>query len=118
IENLAPYGLAGDDRALVNTDFYPARELRPGEFVLTATPYTRDNARGEQGGALVRNFKIVVGSQQPAPEPEPEPEPTPSPTPTPAGPAVPTLQLVNTNTGVVVRELTAGSVIDLAEVGS
>ena len=83
-ENVAPYALAGDTDGDY-MDWTP----QPGDYELTATPYSSENAGGEAGAPLKLSFKVVeAGSQpdpeQPAPTPSPTPTPTPTPTPSPA----------------------------------
>lgn len=71
IENSAPWALAGDTEG----DF---KSWTPGvgRYTLTATPFGRDDAQGDEGSSTTIIFQVVGGEPvEPSPDPEPEPEP-------------------------------------------
>lgn len=53
-ENVAPYALAGN-----NDDDFEAYPFEPGEYTLTAIPYSEDGTGGEQGNSLSISFTVV-----------------------------------------------------------
>ena len=58
-ENVAPYALGGDN----NGNYLPTPALRPGQYVLTATPYSQDRAQGDAGKSLTVTFSIIDPGQ-------------------------------------------------------
>uniref|UniRef100_UPI0012F9F4C0 fasciclin domain-containing protein n=1 Tax=Flexithrix dorotheae TaxID=70993 RepID=UPI0012F9F4C0 len=54
IENVFPYALFGD----VGGNYYEM-DLKAGEYTVTATPYTKSVASGEEGKALSISFSVI-----------------------------------------------------------
>lgn len=85
VENGVPYALFKNLRG----DYFGGN-LQAGEYTLTATPYTKAKAQGEQGTPLTVHFKIVYPV------------------------SVVSFTLVNAETGEDMRELKEGSVLNLS----
>jgi len=58
IENTSPYTLYRNNRGN-----YFAGQLQAGDYALTATPYTQNNARGVAGEPLVVRFRVIDGPE-------------------------------------------------------
>jgi|GEM_PF-18472 len=54
VENVVPYALLGD----IAGNYFGGK-LNPGEYSVTATPYSKRRARGEAGTPLTVNFTVV-----------------------------------------------------------
>ncbi len=54
VESKPPYALAGDD----DGDIRPV-DIAPGEYTLTAIPYSQENGKGTAGNALTVRFEVV-----------------------------------------------------------
>ncbi len=94
-ENTAPFALGGD----TNGDFNPVAELaQPGEYVITATPYTGPNGTGTAGSPLTLRL-FVTDDGEP-------------------GPGLFNFTLVDAATGQSLRLFPGDTTIDLALVGS
>ncbi len=76
-ENIAPYALAGNDG-----NDYESWTPKTGSHQLSATAYTRDNARGSSKQVAL-TFKVVDERLNPEPNPQPQPKPEPQPQPQP-----------------------------------
>ncbi len=83
IENIADYMMAGD-----NNNDYHAWTPATGEFKLSATPYTYNNAQGVKGltKTITLNFTNSATPTNNKPVPTPQPAPTPTPTDRPEKP--------------------------------
>lgn len=89
VENILPYALFGD-----NTGDYTGKDLQPGTYTLTATPYSKNGGRGAKGTPFTVHFTVVY-------------------------PAVVTrFTLVNAATGEDIQELKEGDVLDLSTLPS
>ncbi len=102
VENIAPYLMFGDDSG-VYRKWTPA----PGTYTLRAIPYSGSNRTGAVGMPLEVTFTVVKVA---APTPEPE---VPS-----DRLAVEKVMLVSAATQADVRELTNGTVVNLAVDGT
>ena len=61
-ENIPPYSLGGDR----NGDYAPVAQLsQPGDYVITATPYTADNAGGTAGEPLTLRLSVTDSAAEP-----------------------------------------------------
>ncbi|MDB5302490.1 MAG: hypothetical protein JWM97_39 [Phycisphaerales bacterium] len=101
-DNAVPYSLLGDNGPAHFKRWKPT----VGAHTLSATPYTRRNAKGTAGDTAVVNFTVIdqpvsvsvptvpapvptptdplpIPDPTPTPDPIPAPTPTPDPTPTP-----------------------------------
>ena len=90
-ENLLPYSLFGDSRG----QDYQGELFPPGQYTLTATPYSEKDGQGIAGTALTVQFEVVG---QPAF-------------------SVQSFTLINAETDQDVQPLQDGDIIDLANVG-
>ena len=94
-ENTAPFALGGD----TNGDFSPVAELgQPGEYVITATPYTGPNGTGTAGSPLTLRLSVTDDGEP--------------------GPGLFNFTLVDAATGQSLRLFPGDTTIDLALVGS
>ncbi|WP_020529122.1 T9SS type A sorting domain-containing protein [Flexithrix dorotheae] len=57
VDNKAPYSLFGDF-----WKFYFGRRLRAGKYTLSATPYSKNYAKGEAGIPLSISFEVIDGT--------------------------------------------------------
>jgi hypothetical protein len=73
VENAAPWSLFGD----IDGDFYGV-VLKPGQYNITAEPFSEINAGGLPGYKMTMQFEIPEPSSQPSSTPSREPSLTPS----------------------------------------
>ncbi|MEO1714511.1 MAG: hypothetical protein AAFU60_14360, partial [Bacteroidota bacterium] len=92
VENASPYAVFGD-----NAGNFNGFALQPGNYRLSATPYTAANAGGIAGEAFSINFEIVATLN--------------------AMPRVTQLLLVNADTEETIGEIQEGSTFDRALIG-
>lgn len=88
-ENILPYALFGDSKGN-----YTGKDLPPGDYALTATPYSKVNGKGTKGAPLTVHFKVVYPA------------------------AVTRFTLVNAATGGDIQELKEGDVLNLSTLPS
>ncbi len=85
-EDTAPYSIAGDDRG----DYRPA-DIRLGQNILTAMPYTEPNSGGQSGQKLTIGFTVLqtpqVIQRPPAPQQQQPPQQQQVSNPAPQEPA-------------------------------
>lgn len=87
-DNQPPYTLAGDDNGE-----YRAWTPAAGTYTLTVTPYAEADGKGEAGTPLTLTFTVIKANE------------------------VASLVLVNAETGLDIRTLQQGDIIDLKQVG-
>lgn len=86
VENGAPYALFKN----LHGDYFGG-DLQPGDYILTATPYSKAAGKGGKGSSLTVRFKIVYTA------------------------AVTRFVLVDAATGKAIREISNGDVLNLAK---